>query len=162
MEAHEQRFTTNTVPFLFPPQSPIRPLLRAWLENLPKTIWELGIRNPIATGRILDFLLLLGLRGPDAGVGNGSGGEGGYSLVTPDILPVIAAKLGPWFHLDHPSKGGIKGPWIKLEPNVQKLGLDVAHIWTQLDTDNRLAAAVNKAIESVAWAVEYWSSRHHL
>lgn len=148
IQHHEQRFIS--VPFLVPPDSPIRPLIRSWLENLPKTLWELGTKSPQSTQAILDFLLALGLRGA-------ASFDQEYSIVPPDSFEVLASKLGPWFYLDHPSKGGIKGPWARLDQDTQRLGQDVAHVWGQLD--NRLNRAVASAIEGNTRAEEYWSSR---
>lgn len=145
---HETRFIS--IPFLIPPESPLRPLIRTWLELLPKTLWEMGVKNHASSKAILDFLLTLGLRGK-------ASFDEVYSLVHPDAFGVIASRLGPWFYLDHPTKGGIRGPWTRLDQSIQRLGLDVAYIWSQGDA--KLAEAVSKAIEGNAWAVEYWASR---
>jgi pre-rRNA-processing protein IPI1 len=148
--AHEVRFPS--IPFFIPPQSPLRQQLKQWLENLPKTLWEIGIKDPSATQRILTFLLTIGQRGEGAF-------EDGFPIVPKDVFGVIAARLGPWFWLEHPSKGGIKGPWTKLDKEVKKLGLDVATIWSAYDSDSTLTAAVGKAVEVDEWAKAYWIAR---
>jgi hypothetical protein len=75
------------------------------------------------------------------------------------VFGVVAARLGPWFWLDHPTKGGIKGPWTKLDREVKKAGLDVARIWGMWDTEGGLKKAVSQAVEGDQWAKAYWSSR---
>jgi hypothetical protein len=85
--------------------------------------------------------------------------EEGFSLVDKKVFAVVAARLGPCFWLEHPSKGGIKGPWTKLEREVKKLGLDVASIWAGYDGDKSLQGAVAKAVGSDEWAKAYWTPR---
>jgi pre-rRNA-processing protein IPI1 len=148
--AHEVRFPS--IPFFIPPQSPLRPGLTTWIENLPKTLWEIGIKDPQGTIKILEFLLIIGQRGKGAF-------EDGFSIVDGKVFGTVAARLGPWFWLEHPSKGGIKGPWTKLERDVKKLGLDVASIWAEYDGDSSLHGAVGKAVESDEWTKIYWASR---
>ena len=148
--AHEVRFPS--IPFFIPPQSALRADLTQWIENLPKTLWEIGIKDPLASQKILDFLLTIGQRGRGAF-------EEGFSIVDGKVFGTVAARLGPWFWLEHPSKGGIRGPWTKLEREVEKLGLDVARIWAEYDIDSTLKAAVGKAVDSDAWAKAYWTSR---
>jgi pre-rRNA-processing protein IPI1 len=122
------------------------------LENLPKTLWEIGVKDPQATQKILEFLLTIGQRGQGAF-------EDGFSLVDKQVFGAVAARLGPWFWLEHPTKGGIKGPWTRLERDVKKLGLDVATIWAEYDVRQDLRAAVGKAVDSDEWAKMYWTSR---
>lgn len=126
--------------------------LTQWIENLPKTLWEIGVKDPLATQKILEFLLVIGQRGKGAF-------EDVFSIVDGKVFATIAARLGPWFWLEHPSKGGIKGPWTKLERDTKKLGLDVARIWAEYDVDSSLQAAVGKSVGSDEWAQLYWASR---
>jgi pre-rRNA-processing protein IPI1 len=148
--AHEVRFPS--IPFFITPQSPLRADLTQWIENLPKTLWEIGVKDPLATQKILEFLLNIGQRGKGAF-------EDGFSLVEKKVFGTVAARLGPWFWLEHPSKGGIKGLWTKLEREVKKLGLDVASIWAEYDGDKSLQGAVAKAVGSDEWAKAYWTAR---
>ena len=55
--------------------------IRDWLEKLPKSLWEIGSKNDSATRGILDFLLEIGLRGPQAF-------QPPHSLVTSEVSPV--------------------------------------------------------------------------
>lgn len=61
IEVHERRHPQY--PFFLVTTSPLRGLLRTWFESTPKTLWELGNRDPEATQRLLRFLLQMGLRG---------------------------------------------------------------------------------------------------
>lgn len=92
---------------------------------------------------------MIGLRGPRSFDDN-------YSLVPPTVFGSIGGKLGPWFWLDHPTKGG-KGPWSKCDQEVKRLGLDVAAIWAR--GDERLYKAVGRAVEGETWAEAYWTAR---
>lgn len=85
-----------------------------------------------------------------------------YSLVHPDNFAIIASRLPPWFYLDHPTKGGIKGPWSKMDMDTQKLGLDVASVWSASAADDKLSQAVGMAVEGQQWAKDYWASRRPL
>lgn len=58
---HEQRHPS--LPFFVPVGSPVRAQIKTWVENVPKSLWELGNRDEAATERLLLFLLDLGLRG---------------------------------------------------------------------------------------------------
>ena len=94
--------------------------------------------------------MAIGQRGQDAF-------EEGFSIVPKEVFGIVASRMGPWFWLDHPSKGGIKGPWTKLERDAKKLGLDVARIWQEYDTESTLRGAVDKAVEGDDWAKSYWT-----
>lgn len=146
LETHEDFFTP--LPLYIPLRSPSRPAINSWLSSTPRTLWELGGRDPQASAALLRFLLYLGNRTF----------EPSFSVVSPDCLKDIAGKLGPFFHISHPTKGGIEGPWSKLPETEQRLALDVARSWARFD-DN-LALAVTRAIQSPsspAWASLYWT-----
>ncbi|EIW73638.1 hypothetical protein TREMEDRAFT_67469 [Tremella mesenterica DSM 1558] len=117
------------LPFYFPLDSPLRPLMRTWVESLPKVLWELGTKDDIATRGIVTFLLEMGLKGQ------------GKSFNT------ISSKLGPFFHLQHPTKGSIPGPWSKLPNTTAKLAWDMATTWIEWDTSRTLQSAMNRAVE---------------
>ena len=59
---HEQRHPS--LPFFLVPSSTVRPAVTAWIESLPKTLWELGTRDEAATVGLIRYLLDVGLRGP--------------------------------------------------------------------------------------------------
>lgn len=145
--AHEDRF--STLAFYIPLSSPTRALVTAWLSSAPRTLWELGARDTDASETLLRLLLEIGKRGA-------SGYEAPYSLVSPEVFAPIAAKFAPFFHLTHPARGAVEGPWAKLPTATQRLALDVARVWVPLDDSGRLASAVDCAVRGT-WAKPYWS-----
>jgi pre-rRNA-processing protein IPI1 len=59
---------------------------------------------------------------------------------------VISTKLAPYFYLSHPTRGAIPGPWTRIEsPDVKKLGMEAAKVWTEWDESGALARAVEQA-----------------
>jgi pre-rRNA-processing protein IPI1 len=141
---HEDRF--STLPFFVPTSSAARAGVSAWIASTPRTLWELAARDPAASETLLRFLLDLGTRAASF--------ERPFSLVDSAAFPAVAGKLAPFFHLTHPAKGAIEGPWAKLPVGVQRLALDVARIWTPLEP--RLGAAVGAAVRGT-WAQAYWT-----
>ncbi|KAK4688283.1 pre-rRNA-processing protein IPI1, partial [Tremellales sp. Uapishka_1] len=149
IRVHEARHPT--LPFYLSTSSPIRPLLKTWFEGLPKNLWEIGSKDDGASERLLQFLLETGLRGKGAL-------ESPFSILGEESFEIVAARLAPFFHLEHPSKGSIPGPWTKLtNAATKKLGLDVARIWLEWDGDSNLKTAVMSvvAVQS-GWVAEYW------
>ena len=73
----------------------------------------------------------------------------------------MSSKLGPFFHLQHPSKGSLPGPWAKLSKPVQRLALDTASVWMQWDQAGSLQSAVQRAtaITDTEWARAYVQAR---
>lgn len=51
-----------------------------WVENVPKALWELGSKDEKATGRMLGFLLDIGMRGE-------KGAEKPFSLLSNEVRP---------------------------------------------------------------------------
>lgn len=148
LETHEDPH--SSLPLFIPLRSQSRVAMNNWLASVPRTLWELGGRDPAATDKLLRLLLYLGNRTFEAP----------YSLVTPDSLLSIAGKIGPFFHIAHPTKGGIEGPWSKLGEKEQRLALDVVRSWARYDEAGLLSAAVDRAIQAPAapeWAKLYWS-----
>jgi pre-rRNA-processing protein IPI1 len=140
---HEDRF--SPLPFFVPPNSAARTALTTWLSAAPRTLWELGARDPVASDALLSLLREIAVRAPSF--------SRPFSLVNPADLPPIAGKLGPFFHLAHPSRGPIQGPWAKLPEHTQRLALDVARLWMPLEP--RLAESVAAAVRGT-WAEAYW------
>lgn len=50
-------------PFYLQPTSPVRGLLKAWFESLPKILWERGVKDEGASEALLRFLLEVARRG---------------------------------------------------------------------------------------------------
>ncbi|KAJ9097417.1 hypothetical protein QFC19_006787 [Naganishia cerealis] len=119
------------LPFFIPAKSDTQRLLQRWLESLPRVIWELDNKDETATGLVLDFLLWVQQR--DA------------KLFDSGSLDNVAARLHPFFHLDHPSRGAVAGPWVRLKSSTLRLlAIDVAYIWRKKG-NQKLEDAVSKA-----------------
>ena len=73
-------------------------------------------------------------------------------------FPRVAARLAACYHLDHPTKGPIAGPWSKLNSaSLRRLGLNVAKVWLEWDESGKLCEAVDKAVNgSDRFEKEYW------
>lgn len=61
---HEQRHPR--LPFYVPLDSPLRPLIQQWVDSVPKVLWEIGVKDDVATRRLLGFLLEIGGKGREA------------------------------------------------------------------------------------------------
>ena len=73
-------------------------------------------------------------------------------------FPSVAKKLAPFYHLHHPSKGSVPGPWTRLVGlETRRLGLDMAVVWAQWD--DALRRAVDLAVKGVDGDRAYWTSR---
>jgi pre-rRNA-processing protein IPI1 len=120
------------LPFFIPANSTSHGLLQRWAESLPRVIWELDAKDETATSVILHFLLWLQQRDT--------------KLFEPATLDNVASRLHPFFHLDHPSRGAMPGPWTRLESEeLRMLALDVAYTWMERG-ENKLREAVDKAV----------------
>lgn len=129
-QVHESPYPV--LPFFIPAASTSHQLLQRWLESLPRVVWELDTKDEKATSTIFDFLLWLQQRET--------------KLFDPVTLDAVAARLHPFFHLDHPSRGAIPGPWTRLETeSLRLLALDAAYTWKSRG-ENKLAEAVDKAV----------------
>ncbi|GAA6018421.1 hypothetical protein JCM11491_006991 [Sporobolomyces phaffii] len=84
-----------------------------WVVGLPKWLWELGTKQVDTTELVIAFLLKLAQQ-QDKGV------------LSPSTLASLAPVLIPFFHLSHPSRGALPGPFTRLAPRVQAKCLDLA------------------------------------
>ncbi|GHJ88879.1 hypothetical protein NliqN6_5281 [Naganishia liquefaciens] len=131
-------------PFFIPAKSTSHQLLQRWLESLPRVIWELDAKDETATGMILDFLLWLQQR--DTRLFDGA------------TLDNVASRLHPFFHLDHPSRGAVAGPWTRLtSESLRMLAVDVAFTW-KARGQLKLTEAVDKAVQGFDAARAHWES----
>lgn len=149
VRTHEDRFAPE--PLFVPLSSPARALVSQWIGAAPRTLWELGARDPAASAALLAFLLALS---PSR-----RAFEAPFSLVDPAAVAGLAGKLGPFFHLQHATRGAVEGPWAQLPAQEQRLALDIARVWAQGDASGRLRSAVTRAVGAQgapAWAREYW------
>ncbi|KAI5481016.1 Armadillo-type fold containing protein [Pseudohyphozyma bogoriensis] len=114
------------------PESPVG----KWVLSLPKLLWELGAKHPETTEMVLQFLQKIALQGP----------KGFFYPIIPTLLPTLV----PFFHLQHPKRGSIAGPFAKLDPKIQKRALNL--VWALLrdagDGGAKLRDAAGKALES--------------
>lgn len=107
-------------------------------------IWELDVKDETATGIILNFLLWLQQRDT--------------KLFDAATLDNVAARLHPFFHLDHPSRGAMPGPWTRLKSgSLRMLAIDVAYTW-KARGENKLADAVDKAVQGFESERAHWES----
>jgi pre-rRNA-processing protein IPI1 len=125
------------LPFFIPLTSPVRPLLIQWLESLPRCLWETGNKDHLSSATILRFLLHTAQR-------SGSG------LFDAKALQAVTQRLAPFFHINHPTKGTILGPWKRLgSRDLRWLCLDVACVMVSGDGADALAIAVEAAVRVV-------------
>ncbi|KIY47008.1 hypothetical protein FISHEDRAFT_46092 [Fistulina hepatica ATCC 64428] len=87
--------------------------LNAWIESLPKTLWELGSNNLALTEIILRFLLRFVQRQP---------------LRSPIVASTLCPRMEPYFCIMHPTRGRIVGPFPKLPPSYRRLVLATAAV----------------------------------
>ncbi|KAK8858519.1 hypothetical protein IAR55_002746 [Kwoniella newhampshirensis] len=149
IEIHEQRYPR--LPFYIQSDSRLHDLFGSWFESVPKTLWELGARDESSTERLLRFLLGVGSRGQ-------GGTNPSFELLNVNVFPSIASKLAAFYHIQHPTKGSVPGPWVKLfQPQVKKIGLDVAKLWVEWDSGGRLKDAVGRGcrVAGEEWE-KYW------
>lgn len=147
VRTHEDAFSRD--PLFVPLSSPARSLMAQWIGSIPRTLWELGNRDAQASAALLHFLLEVSPSRRRF--------EAPYSLVAVD--GALAGKLAPFFHLVHPSRGAMEGPWAQLPAQEQRLALDVARVWAAEDASGRLANAVARAVggqSAPGWGRAYW------
>jgi len=75
------------------------------------------------------------------------------ALADKQTLVALAPTLGPFFHLSHPSRGSMPGPFTKLSPGVQARALDLVALLAGLDGGNGeatkpLREAVGRAVRT--------------
>ncbi|KDE09011.1 hypothetical protein MVLG_00733 [Microbotryum lychnidis-dioicae p1A1 Lamole] len=82
-----------------------------WLLSLPKYLWELGTKHPQTSEMVLTFLLKTVAT---------SSSDGGGVFAKSTITSLIGV-LPPFFHVSHPTRGSMYGPFIKLpKPSQDK------------------------------------------
>ncbi|GAA5845165.1 hypothetical protein JCM9279_005460 [Rhodotorula babjevae] len=114
--------------------------LSKWLAQLPRWLWELGTQGESETEMILTTLLKLVQQAP-------------RGLFPSATLVALAPTLGPFFHLSHPSRGSMPGPFTKLSPSVQARALDLVALLAGLDgadgeATKPLREAVGRAVRT--------------
>ncbi|KPV72298.1 uncharacterized protein RHOBADRAFT_56109 [Rhodotorula graminis WP1] len=114
--------------------------LSKWLAQLPRWLWELGTQREAETEMVVTTLLKLVQQAPKG-------------LFPSTTLVGLAPTLGPFFHLSHPSRGSMPGPFTKLSPSVQARALDLAALLVGLDgvdgeATKPLRGAVGRAVRT--------------
>ncbi|PPQ64424.1 hypothetical protein CVT26_002131 [Gymnopilus dilepis] len=93
----------------------IKAKFESWYLHLPQVLWELGSTNVPCSQTILRVLLRVLQRRP--------------KTAQAEILASLHSRLIPYFHIDHPHRGAVPGPYKKLPPlsasRVRLLALDV-------------------------------------
>ncbi|GAA5824040.1 hypothetical protein JCM3770_005133 [Rhodotorula araucariae] len=116
--------------------------LALWLAGVPKWLWELGDRREDETELVLNVLLKLVQQAPKG-------------LFPAQTLVALAPLLAPFFHLSHPARGDLPGPFTRLPADVQARALDLAALLVALDAGAgagvrtaRLSEAVERAVRT--------------
>ncbi|GAA5978943.1 hypothetical protein JCM11641_000101 [Rhodosporidiobolus odoratus] len=116
--SYSNRFEISTALSPSPDDGQVAPgsALGKWLAGMPKWLWELGAKEEELSESILRFLLKLAQQG-EKGVLPSS------ALVA--LIPLVC----PFFHLTHPTRGALAGPFTRLSSRVQGIALDlVVHL----------------------------------
>ncbi|GAA5861538.1 hypothetical protein JCM8547_008065 [Rhodosporidiobolus lusitaniae] len=119
--------------------------LAKWLATIPKWMWELGGKDEGATELVLSFLLRLASQSPSPS-----------SPLPSSFLLSLLPFLPPFFHLLHPSRGPIPGPFCRLPFAVQGKAMDLG-VWLarlareegREEEGGKLGEAVRRAVESL-------------
>ncbi|GAA5941763.1 Ipi1p [Sporobolomyces koalae] len=86
----------------------------SWVVGLSKWLWELSTKQPDTTQLVIEFLLKVAQQ-EEKGV------------LPCSTLPTLAPVLVPFFHLAHPTRGSMPGPFTKFgSMRVQSKCLDLA------------------------------------
>ncbi|KAJ3868716.1 hypothetical protein EV359DRAFT_31693 [Lentinula novae-zelandiae] len=130
-------------------------LIEEWLTQLPQILWELGSSNPSVSEAIVLFLLRLLQRRS--------------KILHENTLASLQTRFAPYFHITHPTRGEILGPFNKLPKNglsspagLRRRVLDVVIL---LCTDGSSGEALRSAVDSAlvnTEEYEYWAHlKHH-
>ncbi|GAA5882663.1 hypothetical protein JCM16303_006533 [Sporobolomyces ruberrimus] len=113
---------------------------QGWVVGLSKWLWELGAKQVDTTELVVVFLLKLAQQ-QDQGV------------LPTSTLSSLSPVLVPFFHLFHPSRGSLPGPFTRLPVGVQSKCLDLASYLVQ-SSGNDHDEGKDKLRESVERAVK--------
>jgi len=132
------RFQLNLIPR-------IHELLKTWIIQLPKTLWELGSQNLCTTETILLLLLRLTQRSSN--------------LISKEVSMTLSARFVPYFVTNHYTRGKLAGPFTKLPSAsyIRRLALDVAY---SLKASGCSSDDFSHAVEEIVSGTdrEYWLS----
>jgi pre-rRNA-processing protein IPI1 len=135
-----------------------------WILHLPKTLWELGGRDPSTSEVIIRVLLRLGqrrarcltseVRGCRC-VPSGVGLTQHFHQVSTGLL----VRLVPFFMVTHATRGQLPGPYSKLPPALRRLMLDtVSKLQDMSEGDD--TGATQAVVSATAGTEEaaYWAN----
>ncbi|GAA5849465.1 hypothetical protein JCM3766R1_003291 [Sporobolomyces carnicolor] len=110
-----------------------------WVVGLAKWLWELGAKQIDTTELVIDFLLRLAQQDENG-------------ILPTSALEQIAPVLVPFFHLSHPTRGALAGPFTRLSQDrpVQAKCLDLASYLVKRPSGGgaSLREAVERAVRS--------------
>ncbi|KAJ3895018.1 hypothetical protein GG344DRAFT_39697 [Lentinula edodes] len=129
-------------------------LVEEWLTQLPQILWELGSSNPSVSEAIVLFLLRLLQRRS--------------KILHENTLASLQTRFAPYFHITHPTRGEILGPFNKLPKNglsspsgLRRRVLDVVILLcTGGSSGEVLRSAVDSALANTE-EYEYWAHLKH-
>ncbi|KAF8832416.1 hypothetical protein HHX47_DHR1001836 [Lentinula edodes] len=130
-------------------------LIEEWLTQLPQILWELGSSNPSVSEAIILILLRLLQRRS--------------KILHENTLASLQTRFAPYFHITHPTRGEILGPFNKLPKNglrspsgLRRRVLDVVILLcTGGSSGEVLRSAVDSALVNTE-EYEYWAHlKHH-
>lgn len=76
-------------------------------------------------------------------------GQSQSQLFASSNYQVLRQRMAPFFHISHPTKGAIPGPWTKLSSrDLRWLALDVAHVLLPSDATEHLLTAIEAATKA--------------
>ncbi|KAJ3987492.1 hypothetical protein F5890DRAFT_1497228 [Lentinula detonsa] len=89
--------------FQFGTGTEVNKMIEEWLSQLPQVLWELGPSNPSTSESIVLFLLRLLQRRS--------------RFIHEQTLTSLQTRFAPYFHITHPTRGAIRGPFTRLPKN---------------------------------------------
>ncbi|KAE8219523.1 hypothetical protein CF319_g6797 [Tilletia indica] len=104
-------------------------VLRKWFQSLPRVLWDAATKKDVnLANTVLEYLRT---------VCAADDGE----LFTHDDIDSLQAPLAVFFHIHHPSRGSLQGPYARLPAEAQNRAKALLYYLQPLDTKLSSAAA---------------------